>query len=118
MIVCQKKIDCPPKYNLRKRKIDFATEPPKKRVRQELIKNPVAKFISAKHNELKSGLTGLAKMKSYPKVAKILEVKKNNTVRVHFLGDYTTGTVKIADIGLIGENTALIQLNLSKKKNG
>lgn len=55
-------------------------------------------------------------MKSYPKVAKILEVKKNNTVRVHFLGDYTTGTVKIADIGLIGENTALIQLNLFLKK--
>lgn len=105
-----------PNYNLRKRTVEYAVKPATKRVRLEIVKNHIPKFVSAIPDILTVGMLVLAKMPTYSAwPAQIEEIRPNKRVIVIFLGENSKGTVKIEQIGLVGENVALIQATLSKK---
>lgn len=78
-----------------------------------------AKFVIAPPEEVIEGMLVLAHMKSFSpwpaRVIKKIVTKTQTNIRVYFYGDQTTGTVKVEQIGLIGENSALIKC-LSQKK--
>lgn len=109
-----------PRYSLRKRKGEFL-EPEKKKPKLCVAaREKKPKFVVALQENIKEGTIVLAHMKSFsPWPAKVIgkTVTKSDTkVKVYFLGDHKTGTVKANQIGLIGENSGLIA-SLLRKKN-